>query len=513
MLRLSLRLIAGRYHATPWGRHVNEGVPEWPPSPWRLLRALVSCWQGTCKEVARDDVLSALEVMVSSPPVYVLPRATVGHARYRMPIADAASTNRPLVIDTFIAVERDSEVQMIWPNTAMSGTHLQILNGLLRRLSYLGRAESWVEATASEVTDTMGNVNCTPIGSDGEVPSGFEPVRVLIPKDELKGQALLDALCVDTSTMRNKDRLLDPKGSRSVVYLRRRDCFDASHRLESLDNRVHTIPKPMTARYALHSRPCPMVTETITIAELVRRSVMAIYGRQNEGGASPTLSGKDSSGKPLEGHLHAYYLPTDEDGDGRIDHVTITAASGFSSGERKALSGLRTVNPGGGRPEIQMVLLDIAPSEEFQHAVRWLRPSSVWESRTPFLLVRHPKTRRNGQPKRSKDGLQIDGPESQLIAEWEQFRAGNPELPRIVSLRSVHSLIRRGHRVSWLEFRRWRTKGRGPAVACAYGFKMELDSPAAGPIALGYGCHFGLGQFRPCMDPAIAPSAGTCEQG
>ena len=43
-LWLSLRsnLSARRYHATPWDAHVNEGRVEWPPSPWRLLRALVA---------------------------------------------------------------------------------------------------------------------------------------------------------------------------------------------------------------------------------------------------------------------------------------------------------------------------------------------------------------------------------------------------------------------------------------------------------------------------------------
>jgi len=29
----------GRYHANPWGRHVNEGAVELPPSPWRPLCA------------------------------------------------------------------------------------------------------------------------------------------------------------------------------------------------------------------------------------------------------------------------------------------------------------------------------------------------------------------------------------------------------------------------------------------------------------------------------------------
>ena len=45
MITLSLRFLAGRFHATPWGHHVNEGCAEWPPSPWRLLRSLVAAWQ------------------------------------------------------------------------------------------------------------------------------------------------------------------------------------------------------------------------------------------------------------------------------------------------------------------------------------------------------------------------------------------------------------------------------------------------------------------------------------
>lgn len=47
MIAISLTFPAGRYHATPWDRHVNEGAVEWPPSPWRLLRSLVAVWKRT----------------------------------------------------------------------------------------------------------------------------------------------------------------------------------------------------------------------------------------------------------------------------------------------------------------------------------------------------------------------------------------------------------------------------------------------------------------------------------
>ena len=41
---LAIRFPLRRYHANPWDRAVNEGASEWPPSPWRLLRALVATW-------------------------------------------------------------------------------------------------------------------------------------------------------------------------------------------------------------------------------------------------------------------------------------------------------------------------------------------------------------------------------------------------------------------------------------------------------------------------------------
>ena len=39
MLAISFTFHAGRYHATPWGRHVNEADVAWPPDLWRPLPA------------------------------------------------------------------------------------------------------------------------------------------------------------------------------------------------------------------------------------------------------------------------------------------------------------------------------------------------------------------------------------------------------------------------------------------------------------------------------------------
>ena len=67
MLAMSFQFDANRYHATQWGRHVNEGVPEWPPSPWRILRALVSVWQRTLPHLPHTEVVSILEQLAAPP--------------------------------------------------------------------------------------------------------------------------------------------------------------------------------------------------------------------------------------------------------------------------------------------------------------------------------------------------------------------------------------------------------------------------------------------------------------
>ncbi len=41
-LSISIRFLTGRAHLHPWQTHHNEGRVEWPPSQWRLLRALVA---------------------------------------------------------------------------------------------------------------------------------------------------------------------------------------------------------------------------------------------------------------------------------------------------------------------------------------------------------------------------------------------------------------------------------------------------------------------------------------
>jgi CRISPR-associated protein Csb2 len=99
----------------------------------------------------------------------------------------------------------------------------------------------------------------------------------------------------------------------------------------------------------------PLVTDMLPLAEAIRREWMrkCAYVLKRRGiepdrralaEYCPAVVGKDAQGRPLrEGHSHAFVLPADEDGDGRIDHVTIVAGRGFSPDEVAALDRLREI--------------------------------------------------------------------------------------------------------------------------------------------------------------------------
>ena len=118
---IELRFPAGRFHATPWGRHVNEGAVEWPPSPWRMLRALIATWHlKTTREEAPEQVMrTLLENLAEHPAAYQLPTASLGHTRHYMPIIEGRKQKTTKVFDTFIHVEGVLRVK--WETTLEIG--------------------------------------------------------------------------------------------------------------------------------------------------------------------------------------------------------------------------------------------------------------------------------------------------------------------------------------------------------------------------------------------------------
>ena len=184
----------GRFHATPWGHHVNEGLAEWPPSPWRLLRALVAVWRNKCPDLSQevDSELPRVIRMLSAPPLIKLPPALVGHTRHYMPwskgwSADQPGKSRVLVLDTFVSLDPRGQVVFLWPEAQLSGRETSVLETVLSRLGYLGRAESWCCArlSPSEWQSAPGRLCGWVDPTSGEMvaseATGSRLVRTLVP--------------------------------------------------------------------------------------------------------------------------------------------------------------------------------------------------------------------------------------------------------------------------------------------------------------------------------------------
>ena len=488
MIALGLRFPQG-YHATTWGDHVNEGRPEWPPSPWRVLRALVATWKRKAPALPEDDVLGLLVKLADEVPEFHLPPATVGHTRHFMP----TPKSRTLVFDTFVLTQPGEPVVVAWPNVTLGEAETVALQTLLAGLGYLGRAESWCMASILDhipFTETRVLARGTGVGED------FEPTRVLAAAPAASGSELLGHLVVDTGILRDRG-LLDPPGSRWVVYARKRDCLEGDTALAGSRISAYAVCPAVFARYLIDAKPLPALIQTLAVGDLARRSVMSCYGRRNSRERSPILSGRGDDGRPLAGHRHAFYLAMDEDGDGRLEHLTIIAPGGFSGRDLAALNSLSALNPGGGGTELELLLLGTGGTDDLARVGGPMGPSRTWVSVTPFVLNRHPKTYRNGQAKLRENGLQADGPEDQVRREWALRREIDSSLPGLLQVETVNGTAAGGRALRWLEFRRWRSRGGGSATPYATGFRLTFADEVTGPVALGYGCHFGLGLFLP----------------
>ncbi|MGE5541962.1 MAG: type I-U CRISPR-associated protein Csb2, partial [Bacillota bacterium] len=187
MTAISILFTAGGYHATPWGRHVNEGAVEWPPSPWRLMRALIASWKMTMPEVSEQRMQRLISAL-SSPPDFGLPPATVAHTRHYMPLY-GTTASKTMVLDAYVVLPRKEPVLVMWKED-LPPEDERLLGRLLANLPYFGRAESWCQAGLAD----EGEPDCLWMGPGRVIPEECEPVRVLAPARGVT----LEHLMVDT---------------------------------------------------------------------------------------------------------------------------------------------------------------------------------------------------------------------------------------------------------------------------------------------------------------------------
>lgn len=538
MIHLEFRFPGGRYHATPWGHHVNEGLVEWPPSPWRLVRAFIATAYtklGVTDPVPLEHPLRKLvAALAAQTPSYLAAPCPATHSRHYMPLGgkDGKTT---LVLDT-CAVPGAEPLIVSWA-VELDEVCLELLNQIVGAMGYLGRAESWVEGRLIPATpDVPDDHRITPHQDGMNRGPGWEQISLLAPTsadeyarlfEEFSRQVdaahplpggkkkpatallnkratalgpyptdLFDCLTRDTSFFQLHG-WSQPPGSRRVLYWR------PSHSLNTAPIRaVRSVadPKPVEAvLLALASdtrrhEVLPLLSRALPQAELLHRSLASKIGNGLPV-ACPVLTGKDDAGMPLKGHQHLHIIPLNLDarGPGRLDHFLLWAPMGINAEAQKVVLALRKTWTKGGEKPLFVTVAGMGSLKDFHPLLskQSLGPSRVWISRTPFIPPRFVKLR---------GANTVEGQaRSELLSRFG-VDAKVEILPKDeITQRHLHRFVRlRRH------------QGKLPPQDCFYGLRLTFESDFQGPLALGYASHFGLGLFVPIQSPGTSqPDAGS----
>lgn len=546
MPTLLLRFPARRYHATPWGHHVNEGQIEWPPSPWRLLRALLATGYAKRHWLAEgppDFARSLIEKLASVLPHYRLPDAVGAHSRHYMPLArfKNAREDTTLVFDTWAQVD-DGVLGVRW-DVALTQEESAELAALAQNLGYLGRSESWIEADLLDDDDDPGFDVRQGEARDCPGP-GWEQIALLapIPSNEYASwhrAALAQALAatgidlgkkkhsgperkkldtaiqtvpadliaclqVDTAWL-HKLGWSQPPGSRKCLYWRRKDSLESA------------APKPRPTAMTTTPIPCmllsitsasgnrgnlPRIERTLPQGELLHRALMA--NAHKAGAHSVVLSGCDDDGQPLtSAHQHAHLLHLDLDDDGHLDHVLIWAPMGLDAHAQSAIRATRRTWTKGGVGPLQLALaasgdwtdLITLPGIYGRAIARLIgvaqTPTDVQATtaQPPAITATRwrsltPFVSPRFLKKRGKNTV-----EGQIQAELASRSLPAASQIQILDPHTDEHARQARH------YKRVRQHGPVPAQDC--GFMLEIVFPHAvsGPILIGYGSHYGLGVF------------------
>lgn len=500
----------GRFYATRWNQSPFEDRHgEWPPSPWRLLRAMAARWIQYSRESGDEDISLRdvlLKTLASEVPSFCLPdftwRAEPAVRQYHKTGVEWTAKGKKdagykkamttLVPDHCRAIPSSQSIFWFWPSIEAMPTRLiNLLDQLLRRILYFGRAESLCRIRRVQELPNGVEPNCHLSPSTSDHP----PVLIAAPGIPLD----LESLLASTDDLVSQGRLV-PRGAvwhyatlplRQSVSIRR-----PSPRNSSIDLRV--------IQFAVGGRVYPSIAQWVRLTEKFRDRVLRELAglltgdrgvRFDELPASQrdefaTLSGKLSSGSPLTGHRHVFFALFPND-NGFPTRLVVFRREHFKPEEVEALMAA-SEKPISLQPQSREWQLRFVPLPFSVPAPRALGFETdcarVWKSITPFVSP-------GGRLHFRKNGRMRPGETPERLLEKLLLKNGFPQ-----------PTIRRGANADsaeWVaihETKEQRAKRRQlgtRAVLPGYRFEIAFLEPVSGPICVGHSCHFGLGLFQP----------------
>ncbi|MGE5568462.1 MAG: type I-U CRISPR-associated protein Csb2 [Rhodospirillales bacterium] len=493
----------GRFHATSWRVNpFDDPHGEWPPSPWRLVRAVVARWYQWWREDpgrAGGSLDPLVQALCTSSYAFHLPVRTQRGSPLRQYFpaefgwnpkekkkAAVRSYGRSLAQDNYLCLPVDDDGAVWWflQGDLWTEELTEALNECLKRMTYFGRAETFTRITVEKDPTKAPAPNCTLM-----VRRTSPAVPVLVPE------------C--TATRENVERVTDdsevakrsvPPGARFSYAtppvsapVREIATLRKSYRETNLIQFAlgWNVPPAARAIVRLTAKFRGAVLKEMLVLltgdPRVTWSTAPLHVRE----AVAEMAGKDPDGRPLTGHRHTEYLVWREDGE-LVRLMAWRDSRAFDANEQEALLkaadrqfSWAAFDGGADLWKVRLIPLDraVPPPPGFDGVT-----AGVWESATPYVPPRHylrgGKLRvRESVESQIRRELSLRG-----FGEAEQLRVEHVGCPEWVA---VHLPRRERRQSAFIGDRR------------GYWFRLHFPRPVGGPIRLGHSSSFGLGLFRP----------------
>ena len=477
MIHIKVEFHTNQYQACAWGNHHSEGVIDWPPAPWRILRSLVAgSYHVRLADKYQPTLKALLHKLAAVLPSYTLPQTTYIQHRSPRPQVDSKSAQvRPgkvlyaagLLMSGSQNEADDQNVLYIHLPVALSESEELVLSLCLSGLTYLGRKES---------VATLSLVDEAPIPNTETDPTGSRIVTIADP--ELNVEALWNALNLSAHENYGVNRSAVFPGIRQATY-----------RIDRLQPRSQPDTWTKQQLVTLAVSASPKVPLSLAL-KLTNRLHQALVSRC----PAPVFTGQEL-GEPSQNHDHTIFQCVPNRTDRYIEQIQLYSHAGYSPEALAAIASCSYL-PGIARGyDVKLSMVDLGRKEE---------SFAVWKSTTPFFLSRFPAVRR-GKPRMLSEVYQKDSPEHQVLQylrylPWLNLTGESSYQDDAKGL----ALYLNGCKAvvttcePFKRFWDWESECRqGRKVGrVGYDVRLKFTTPVVGPIALGYAAHYGLGAME-----------------
>jgi CRISPR-associated protein Csb2 len=495
----------GRYHANPWRAFAfDDPHGEWPPSPWRLLRAILarSFQLSRERESASDDNLrkQLAQAFCESKISFQLPAQSwrgPGLQQYqpsefkKIPAAAAKpgekTYNTTKNKDNFWLVSPESDA-LFWIFEGQNWTNelLAHLDECIARMTYFGRAESItaIERLENKINGVSANCELKDKRTSTSVP-------VLC----LSSDATFEQVACQT----HDDAVANSTTPPGAVWKHAERPARAKPAAKQPIRKA--LPLTQIVQFAIGGRVFPSPRYWLRITEKFRGIALRQLARQLTGNADAKfaglppetrakfslLTGKGVADSVLTGHQHAafFLIP---DSQGKPSRLICWRNAPFTDEEQTAFlaAAEAPIAWDFGSDDWKLRLVPLPTETPLTPDRNIFGESTAWETLTPFVPPLH-VFGKNGKP---KNGCEIETQIQNIRSIYN--------LP----IASVTVLSSSDDPALWVKVHRPR-RSRNEQTnddKRAYSIRLQFEKSVKGPIFLGHSCHFGLGLFVPVLE-------------